>query len=451
MNAQNGSGFDAEVIVVGGGLAGLTAAADAAREGRSVLVLEKSKHLGGMAATQVQDGVHFNLGPRALYCGGRAFAILRDLGVPFTGRFPNAGQSLTVLNGDLMPYPARGGAVLLTSRALSLREKWRLGRLLRRLPQIDAQSLDSIALADWIRVAVGAGNAALVLRSLFRLITYTVEPQRMSAGAAIKQLQVSLNGYVWYLDGGWQTLIDGLAAVARRRGAEIRTSAAVEAVQSGAAGVAVRLRGGETLHARAAVLALAPPAACTLLDLGAESKLARFAAGSSPMRAACLDVALNRLPRPERRAVFGTDRPLYYSVHSAAAKLAPAGVAVMHVMKYLGADASSGDEPHVELEEFLEQVQPGWREHVVAQRFLPSMTVSWHLPLAEWGGLAGRPDVAVAERPHVYLAGDWVGREGMLADAAVASGREAARRALAAFPSRAAEPAAQERSAEHVA
>lgn len=205
------------------------------------------------------------------------------------------------------------------------------------------------------------------------------------------------------------------------------------------------------LHARAAVLALAPPAACTLLDLDAESKLARFAAGSSPVRAACLDVALNRLPRPERRAVFGTDRPLYYSVHSAAAKLAPAGVAVMHVMKYLGADASSGDELHVELEEFLEQVQPGWREHVVAQRFLPSMTVSWHLPLAEWGGLGGRPDVAVAERPHVYLAGDWVGREGMLADAAVASGREAARRALAALPSHAAEPAAQERSAEHVA
>jgi len=41
------------------------------------------------------------------------------------------------------------------------------------------------------------------------------------------------------------------------------------------------------------------------------------------------------------------------------------------------------------------------------------------------GGLARRPDATAAEAPGVLLAGDWVGPEGMLADAALASGRRA--------------------------
>jgi pyruvate/2-oxoglutarate dehydrogenase complex dihydrolipoamide dehydrogenase (E3) component len=36
--------------------------------------------------------------------------------------------------------------------------------------------------------------------------------------------------------------------------------------------------------------------------------------------------------------------------------------------------------------------------------------------------------------PGVYLAGDWVGPAGLLADAALASGHDAARRAVQALP-----------------
>ena len=84
-----------------------------------------------------------------------------------------------------------------------------------------------------------------------------------------------------------------------------------------------------------------------------------------PIRAACLDLALSRLPRPDNRFALGLDRPLYYSVHSAAAKLAPEGVAVVHVMKYLGTDTNASSQAiEQELESFLDQIQPGWKEHV---------------------------------------------------------------------------------------
>ena len=83
-----------------------------------------------------------------------------------------------------------------------------------------------------------------------------------------------------------------------------------------------------------------------------------------------------------------------------------------------------------ELEGCLDRLQPGWRSHILTRRFLPSMTVSYSLPLASENGLAGRPGVTSAGQPNIFLAGDWVGPEGQLADASAASARAAAQRAL---------------------
>ena len=53
-------------IVIGGGLAGLTAAAALVRAGHPVTVLESGHRLGGRARTRRRDGYDLNLGPRAL-------------------------------------------------------------------------------------------------------------------------------------------------------------------------------------------------------------------------------------------------------------------------------------------------------------------------------------------------------------------------------------------------
>lgn len=52
MNETNRT--DIDVIVVGGGLAGLAAAAYLGRTKRSVIVLEHSSHAGGRAVTQTR-------------------------------------------------------------------------------------------------------------------------------------------------------------------------------------------------------------------------------------------------------------------------------------------------------------------------------------------------------------------------------------------------------------
>jgi len=68
-----------DTIVVGGGIAGLTATAYLAREGQKVLLVEKNKDLGGLVNSFTRNGFHFDAGVRALEDAGIIFPMLKDL------------------------------------------------------------------------------------------------------------------------------------------------------------------------------------------------------------------------------------------------------------------------------------------------------------------------------------------------------------------------------------
>jgi hypothetical protein len=64
-------------------------------------------------------------------------------------------------------------------------------------------------------------------------------------------------------------------------------------------------------------------------------------------------------------------------------------------------------------------------DHIIEDRYLHRMTVAGALTLAESGGMRGRPTVTDSGVPGVFLAGDWVGPHGHLADASLASAEAA--------------------------
>ena len=432
----------ANVAVVGGGLAGLTAANYLARAGFSVTLFEKSSAVGGRAKTDVERGFHFNLGPHALYGGGAAIRILRELGIKFQGRRPAASGGFAIDRGVKHTLPA-GPFSLLTSGLLGLGAKLEAGRLLAGIGKIDARGVEGLSLREWAEREIRRCATRRLFHSFIRASTYADDPERQSAGAAIAQLQSALAPGVLYLDGGWRTLVDGLRDAAEKEGVKIIAGERVKAVERDRRVRGVRLANDAFYGAQAVVIAAGPAEACALIEGGEATILPEWAKTSIPVKAACLDVALERLPEP--RAVFavGIDRPLYFSVHSATAKLAPENGAVIHAAKYLGARPDS--DPRAverELEETLDIMQPGWRNVAVARRFLPAMTVSNALVTAAQGGLAGRPLPGVPGVEGLYVAGDWVGPEGMLADASMASAKLAAetvaRRRLAGHAARSA-------------
>jgi phytoene dehydrogenase-like protein len=69
------------VVIVGAGMAGLTAAAYLIRDDYDVLLLEKNDRTGGLVHTFKQDGFAFDTGPRAFVNSGMVKPMLKDLGL----------------------------------------------------------------------------------------------------------------------------------------------------------------------------------------------------------------------------------------------------------------------------------------------------------------------------------------------------------------------------------
>lgn len=417
---------ETDVIVIGGGVAGLTAAAFLAHGGRKVRLFEKASTLGGRAATHTKSGFSFNLGPHALYQGGAGLTLLRALNVPFTGHPPSGSGAYAVDQGALHTFPV-GFLSLLTTGLLRWPEKIELARLLGSFHKLQPESLQHLTVQEWLTRTVKSSKVRHVLQALFRVTSYANAPDTYSAGTAIAQAQAALAKNVLYLDGGWQTLVDGLRSVAERAGVIIETKQRVAAVEHDTMVRGVRLADGSLLSANSVIITGSPEETVSLIPK-APAPLLTWARTAIPIKAACLDIGLSHLPRSHARFALGIDQPLYFSVHSAVAKLGPEGGAVIHAAKYLDPASETNAETDAdELEHVLDLIQPGWRDVTVERRFLPQMTVYHALPTAKTKGLAGRPGPAVPGVSNLYIAGDWVGAEGMLADASFASAKQAAK------------------------
>ena len=388
---------EADVVVVGGGLAGLTAAATVAAAGKRVLVREKLGVPGGDARSTNKDGFIFNQGPHALYRGGAAEKILTQLGVRISGGIPPV-KGRIVMNGSAHVAPA-DPLTLMQTKAIPLVAKLQIAKVLALLPRQNPGAHQGTTVRQWVDKVVSHDAAANLLLGLVRLSTYVNQPNSLSADAAISQLQSALDQGVTYVDGGWQTLVDQLAATP---GVEIRAGEPVTHLP----------------NARAVIIAAGGPAlASSLLDT-------TFQIGPAA-QVSVVDLGLKR--RPDHDVVIGGDVPLYFSNHSSVANLAPSGHFQAATMQYL----ADGDEPdHQAIDAFA--AHAGVRDDdIMVSRRLHLMTAASTTPVAALGGLPGRPNVTDTGHDNVFIAGDWVGPVGLLADAAVSSGQAAATAALA--------------------
>ncbi len=409
-----------DVIVVGGGLGGLAAATLLARQGKSVRLFEKASHVGGRATSQHQGGAWLNQGPHALYRAGAAERVLATLGVKYSGCVPQASNSWIVRAGELHRLPT-GASALLSTTALTASEKWEAAKVLSWLMVGRNDALADETWRQYVdRTIRDQGTRAFILM-LSRVTSYTNAPDVVSASALFAQMRQALRSNVLYLDGGWQTLVEGLRAAAENAGVQIQLGAGVDRIESDATGV--HLSDGSAREAPVVIIATGPRVAAALMPGGQLGTLATRCVSS---HAACLDVALDGLPRAGHTLALGIDTPLYFSVHTKSARLADPGVEVIHVAKYLE-PGDSGLAARGELENLLDLMQPGWRTRVREQRYLPHMTVMNDIPQAAHGGFPGRAPVAVRDVPGLFLVGDWVGPEGFLADAVLSSAERAAR------------------------
>ncbi len=410
-----------QIIVIGGGLAGLTAAAVAARSGAEVTMLEARGSEGGRARSEVRErGAIFNEGPHALYAGLAGWSELSLLGITPTGGRPSP-HAFGRWRGRIDRLPGTNLDALRT-RLIGVRAKADLAKLLAS-PKSALRGDLSGSLADWIDRATRDESAKALLTMIGRTATYVADPNQIAAAAAVPQIIGAIVDGVRYLDGGWQQLVDALRRTAEASGAKVHVDAKVTCIVPDED--RWHVTAAEVVHPADAVIVAAGSPRAVAGILGAISPTAAsWAESMVPVPMASLDLHLSSIPVPARRACFALDAPIYFSTHTPAARLATTGE-VAHVAWYGEHDATTEST----LEAFCDEIQPGWRDVVVDRRFGRRLVTTHGVP-SPASGFAGRPGAALPECQGIFVAGDWVGPRGLLGDAAIASGADAARLAV---------------------
>jgi len=428
---QHDEGHD--VIVVGAGIAGLSAALTATAAGRRVLVLD-AHPIGGRARTTETDGFQLNVGPHALFGQGHLANLLARHGVAVSGATPPTATVWFLRDGALHPLEVRAGGIART-KLLGVRSRARFLALLARIPSLDAARFAGRSVAEWL--GDEPDDVVGLALAFVRVSTYVDDPARFDAGAAIAQLQLARAGGVRYLDGGWGRMVARMAGAALAGGAGIVPGLAATRVEAVDGGVSVVTSDGREVRGGAAIVAAGGP---ELAERLTGATVAGRAGLTEPVEAASLDLAL---ARPSDVFALGVERSLYLSPHAPVARLAPEGRGLVTAMRY-GRPGTPMGEPRAvraELRDLatLAGIADG---DVLHERYLHRSVVTHGAPTAAAGGLAGRPGVDALGLPGVLLAGDWVGRVGLLADASAASGEAAAVAALAALAGGRAAPVA---------
>ncbi|MFD3436616.1 hydroxysqualene dehydroxylase HpnE [Streptomyces sp. NPDC058685] len=277
-------------VVIGGGLAGITAALQLADAGVGVTLVEGRPRLGGLAfsfqrgALTVDNGQHVYLRCCTAYrwfldrIDGAALAPLQDrLDVPVLDVARAGGPRLGRLRRTSLPVPLHLAAGLATYPHLSLAERASVGRAalaLRRLDPADP-ALDGIDFATWLGRHGQSRRTIEALWDLVGVATLNATAPNASMALAAMVFKTGLLSEPGAADIGWARvplgdLHDTLARKALdSAGVRTELSTRVRAVSRAEHGRWHVDIAGERLEADTVVLAVAQREAHDLLPEGA--------------------------------------------------------------------------------------------------------------------------------------------------------------------------------------
>ncbi|GAC1317928.1 MAG: hydroxysqualene dehydroxylase HpnE [Thermoleophilaceae bacterium] len=270
------------VLVVGGGLAGITAALDLADAGIAVILLEVRPRLGGAAYSFEREGIELDNGQHVfLRCCEAYRALLRRLGVESGVRLQPrleipvlapGGRQASLHRGRL-PWPLGLVPSLLRYPFLTRLERLRLGPAALALARLDRDdpALDSERFGDWLRRHGQSERSIDSLWNLIALPTLNLPADEASLSLAAMVFQTGLlsrgdAGDVGYARVPLSRLHDTPAREAlRRAGVDVRLRSRVERItQPPEGGFGVDL-GAQSAVGDAVVLAVPHERAAALL------------------------------------------------------------------------------------------------------------------------------------------------------------------------------------------
>ena len=378
------------ITVIGGGLAGLTAAISCAELGAAVRLFEAHDSLGGRARSTTGRYLA-NEGPHAFYCDGEPYAWLAERGLVQPVAVPtpeNWAGTRFLHDGRLTATPPRALREMLADRGA--------------VAPVEAD------FGSWAGGRYGE-EAVRMAAGLLGVATYTADVAGLSAAFVWERLLRTVSPgepALRYPIGGWSSVVTRMADRARSLGVHITTGTRIN-----------------VLPDRPVILATGLDAARALLG----GATLRWHSG----HALLLDLGL-RAGHPDVFLVIDLDFGGFVEHLSLVdPSTAPAGHSLVQALMPLR-DGESRDTARARLEAVLDRGLPGWRGQVDWRReaIARGRTGALDLPGQHW---SDRP--AVEQGEGVWLVGDSVAAPGLLSEVAVNSALQAAQSAVRAATS----------------
>ncbi|WP_167152233.1 hydroxysqualene dehydroxylase HpnE [Streptomyces sp. MBT27] len=277
-------------VVIGGGLAGITAALELADAGLGVTLVEGRPRLGGLAFSfrrgdlTVDNGQHVYLRCCTAYrwfldrVGGAELApVQARLDVPVLDVAHPGGPRLGRLRRDPLPVPLHLGRSLATYPHLSLAERASVGRAALALKKLDPAdpALDDVDFATWLGRHGQSDRTIEALWDLVGVATLNATAPHASLGLAAMVFKTGLLSEAGAADIGWARvplgeLHDTLARKAlESAGVRVDTRTKAESISRTEKGSWRVELAGETLEAEVVVLAVPQKETHDLLPEGA--------------------------------------------------------------------------------------------------------------------------------------------------------------------------------------
>jgi squalene-associated FAD-dependent desaturase len=437
---------DRRVVVVGGGLAGITAALDCAAAGASVTLLEVRRRLGGAAYSFERDGLEMDNGQHVfLRCCVAYRALLNRLGseqlVSVQPRLEipvlKPGARPVVLRRGSLPAPLHLAGALARYPYLTPLQRLGAVRAALGLMRLDPQdeALDRLTLGDWLARHGQGPDAVSALWDLIALPTLNLPAAQASLALGAFVFRTGLLSGADAGDIGFHrgTLSEIIGRPAERAlseaGVEVRLGWGAERLEKTSSGLEVHARGGEDgVSAEAAIVAVPHTRAATLLEpLLGESARRLSGLGSSPI--VNLHVVYDR-PVCSEPFAAGVGTPVQYLFDRTSAAGAPAGC------QYLAVSLSGAErEMGMSVDALRERYLPALRE--LLPRAREARVESFLITREHAATFRAAPGVAALRPgpqtalPGLVLAGAWTGTGGPATlEGAVLSGHAAAAAAL---------------------
>jgi squalene-associated FAD-dependent desaturase len=234
-------------VVVGGGLAGITAAIDLRDAGIAVTLLESRPRLGGAATSYARAGMMIDNGQHVfLRCCDRYQGLLARLGVSDSVAIQDRFDVTVLSPGararlrrDALPSPLHLARALMSYPLLSLAERARVGRAALAFRSADPArpELDRERLGTWLAARGQGERARRRLWDLFIVSALNIHGDEASAGLAATVIKTALLGARDAADIGMAKVplgrlhADATAGLLGRLGAHVRLGARAAGIQ----------------------------------------------------------------------------------------------------------------------------------------------------------------------------------------------------------------------------